>query len=185
VNSSGRAARMADLLIHVNAAYTFARWLLADPTEAEDAVVEACGRAFRGETRSCGADVLARFLMLVRKECHARLGRNGNPGQLNPVQDGMGKQAAGSAITIPAVNLDARTAALKDALLHLPLELREVIVLLELHELPYKDISTIIGIPAHTVMSRLSRVRVMLMRSPFPDAERAVPLGPYQVGGDI
>jgi RNA polymerase sigma-70 factor, ECF subfamily len=185
VNSSGRAARIADLLIHVNAAYTFARWLLADPTEAEDAVVEACGRAFRGETRSGGADVLARFLMLVRNECHARLGRNGSPGQLNPVQDGMGKEAAGRATTLAAGNLDARTAALKDALLRLPVELREVIVLRELHELPYKDISTIIGIPAHTVMSRLSQVRAMLMQSAFPEAGRAVPLGPCRVGGDI
>jgi len=45
------------------------------------------------------------------------------------------------------------------ALAELPLEFREVIVLRELHELSYKEISTVTGVPIGTVMSRLARAR--------------------------
>jgi RNA polymerase sigma-70 factor (ECF subfamily) len=38
-------------------------------------------------------------------------------------------------------------------------ELREVIVLRELQDLSYREISEIVGIPMGTVMSRLSRAR--------------------------
>jgi RNA polymerase sigma-70 factor (ECF subfamily) len=186
VNSSGKVMRIADLRIHINHAYTFARWLLVDPSEAENAVLEACVKVVRGETRYFSTGVSTRLLMLVRNECYARLPRNErNPEQSNPGPGAIGKEAIGSATTSATVNLDAKTEALKAALLRLPLELREVIVLRELHELPYKDISTIIGAPAHTVVSRLSRVRVMLMQAVFPEAGRAVPLDPCRVGGEI
>lgn len=181
MNSSRREATVAELLTHLNAAYTLARWLVVDPMDAEDAVLEACRQAIRCEALYFSAGVLARFLMLVRNECYARLRRN----RLNPGQDGIGKETAGSATASAVVSPDARTATLKDALLCLPLELREVIVLRELHGLPYKDISTIVGVDAHTVMSRLSRVRVMLMESAFPEAGRAVPLALCRVGAEV
>src|SRR5947209_20547207 len=41
----------------------------------------------------------------------------------------------------------------------LPPELREVIVLRELNELSYREISEVVGVPMGTVMSRLSRAR--------------------------
>ena len=181
MNSPGREATVENLLTHLNAAYTLARWLLVDQREAEDAVVAAYTQAVRYEAHYSAAGVLARLLMLVRNECYARLRRN----RLNPGQDGIGNETVGSATASAVVTLDARTATLKDALLHLPLELREVIVLRELHELPYKDISTIIGVPARTIMSRLSRARVMLMESAFPEAGRAVPLALCRIAGEI
>jgi len=39
---------------------------------------------------------------------------------------------------------------------------REVIVLKELEDMPYKDIAKIVDIPLGTVMSRLARARAML-----------------------
>ena len=179
MNSSRREATVA--LTHLNAACTLARWLLVDPMEAENAVLEACRKAIRCEARYYGGGAVARFLMLVRNECYARLRSN----RLSSGRDGIGKETAGGSTASDIVNLDARTATLKDALLHLPLELREVIVLRELHELPYKDISTIIGVPARTIMSRLSRARVMLMESAFPEAGRAVPLALCRIAGEI
>lgn len=180
MNSSRREATVAELLTHLNAAYTLARWLVVDPMDAEDAVLEACRQAIRCEALYFSAGVLARFLMLVRNECYVRLRRN----RLNPGQDGIGKETAGSATASGVLSPDARTATLKDALLRLPLELREVIVLREVHELPYKDISTIIGVPTHTVVSRLSRVRAMLLNSPLPEAVRAAPLALSPLGSE-
>ena len=53
---------------------------------------------------------------------------------------------------------------LNRALALLPAEFREVIVLRELEELSYKEISTVAGIPVGTVMSRLSRARNLLLQ---------------------
>jgi len=47
----------------------------------------------------------------------------------------------------------------------LPAPLREVIVLRELHELGYREIAEITGVPIGTVMSRLHRARSALRRS--------------------
>jgi RNA polymerase sigma-70 factor (ECF subfamily) len=50
----------------------------------------------------------------------------------------------------------------ESALLKLPTEYREILVLRELEELSYKEIAGIVGVPLGTVMSRLSRARLQL-----------------------
>jgi RNA polymerase sigma factor (sigma-70 family) len=47
----------------------------------------------------------------------------------------------------------------------LPASLRETIVLRELHELGYRDIAEVTGVPIGTVMSRLHRARSLLLRA--------------------
>ena len=49
-----------------------------------------------------------------------------------------------------------------EALNRLPAQHREVIVLVGLEELSYKDVAEILGLPIGTVMSRLSRARKSL-----------------------
>jgi RNA polymerase sigma-70 factor (ECF subfamily) len=46
----------------------------------------------------------------------------------------------------------------------LPVEYREVLLLREVEDLPYKDIAAVTGVPVGTVMSRLSRARLALRR---------------------
>ena len=53
-------------------------------------------------------------------------------------------------------------ALLQQALCALPPAFREVIVLKELEDLPYKDIALVVDIPIGTVMSRLARARALL-----------------------
>jgi RNA polymerase sigma-70 factor, ECF subfamily len=48
------------------------------------------------------------------------------------------------------------------AILELPEEMREVIMLVCVDEQPYKDAADILGVPVGTVMSRLSRARLRL-----------------------
>jgi RNA polymerase sigma factor (sigma-70 family) len=47
----------------------------------------------------------------------------------------------------------------------LPVPLRETIVLRELHELGYRQIAEVTGVPIGTVMSRLHRARYLLFRA--------------------
>jgi RNA polymerase sigma-70 factor (ECF subfamily) len=44
----------------------------------------------------------------------------------------------------------------------LPIEFREVIVLREVEDLSYREISDVVGVPVGTVMSRLARARKRL-----------------------
>ena len=53
---------------------------------------------------------------------------------------------------------------MNDCLEALPLEFREVVVLRELEELSYKEISDIARVPVGTVMSRLARARKRLQQ---------------------
>ncbi|MEO6675906.1 MAG: sigma factor-like helix-turn-helix DNA-binding protein, partial [Pseudomonas sp.] len=51
---------------------------------------------------------------------------------------------------------------IQQALSALPPAFREVIILKELEDMPYKDIALVVDIPIGTVMSRLARARGML-----------------------
>jgi RNA polymerase sigma-70 factor (ECF subfamily) len=54
---------------------------------------------------------------------------------------------------------NANSQLIREAMNSLPFEYREVLILRELEELSYKEISDIVEIPLGTVMSRLSRAR--------------------------
>ena len=54
----------------------------------------------------------------------------------------------------------------------LPVAFREVLVLREIEELSYKEISDVIGIPMGTVMSSLSRARQRLRQALSAPAQR-------------
>ena len=64
-------------------------------------------------------------------------------------------------------------AALERLIGALPTEFREVIVLREIEELSYKEISEIVGVPIGTVMSRLARARKRLAAALRIDAKEA------------
>jgi RNA polymerase sigma-70 factor (ECF subfamily) len=56
-------------------------------------------------------------------------------------------------------------ALLKQAVEELPITFREVLVLREMEELSYKEISNLCDLPIGTVMSRLSRARARLQQT--------------------
>jgi RNA polymerase sigma-70 factor (ECF subfamily) len=153
------------ILPHLDAAYTFARYLLRDEHEAQDAVQEAALRAFRAFPDFRGGDARAWFLVIVRNLCLSwRRKHRANPvvatGHDDPRAAGVEPRAADA----DAIASSDR-AAIRHAVLQLPVEFREAIVLRELQELSYTEISAVLAIPIGTVMSRLSRARRMLAQS--------------------
>ncbi|MFO1037155.1 MAG: sigma-70 family RNA polymerase sigma factor [Geminicoccaceae bacterium] len=156
-----RAAFRAQILPHLDAAYTLARFLARDATSAEDIVQEAYLRAFRGFARFRGANPRAWILAIVRN-CHRdwRTGR-GLPLASLDDEEGVERVEALTDGATPEGDLLDRSRAqeVRAVLSDLPEAFREVLVLRELEDLSYREIAEVAAIPIGTVMSRLARAR--------------------------
>ena len=163
------------VLVHLDAAYNLARWLLNDLAAAEDAVQDACIRAFRFFDDLAGPSPKAWFMTVVRNTCidHLRSNKNHNAArEYDEDIDGIaGAQVHDTPEQIAVRASDARWVRASIAIL--PVEFREVIVLRELEEMTYKEISVIVSVPIGTVMSRLSRGRDLLSQQLSADVKRA------------
>ena len=157
------------MLAHLDAAFNLARWMLRDGPAAEDAVQEASLRALRFFEDMRGPNPKAWFMAVVRNACLDRLKDDGARG----LEDSYDDELHGTADGTPEAGYERSAEArwLRECILALPLEYREVVVLRELEELSYKEISAIVDVPIGTVMSRLSRGRDLLQRRML--AERA------------
>lgn len=158
----------AIVLPHLDAAYTLARYLVSDEDDARDIVQDAYLRAlkyfggFRGAEAAEGRPWL---LAIVRNTAFTRRRRQRRESSATEFDEQLHSESI--AETHPEAALMALTAreSLHQALDQLPLEFREVIVLRELEDLSYKQISDVTGVPVGTVMSRLSRARQRLQRA--------------------
>jgi RNA polymerase sigma-70 factor (ECF subfamily) len=153
------------VLPHLDAAYNLARWITRNDQDAQDAVQEACLRAFRFFPSFRGGNARGWLMQIVRNACYTWLQAN------RPLQD---SAEFDENISPPdsyppnpeevAVQNDNDTLVRK-ALENLPPNLREVLVLRELEGLSYKEIADLTGMPAGTVMSSLSRARDRLRQA--------------------
>jgi RNA polymerase sigma-70 factor, ECF subfamily len=145
------------VLPHLDAAYNLARWLTRNDQDAQDAVQEACLRAFRFYPTFRGGDGRAWLMKIVRNACYTWLRANRplqeaaefdeklippDPGVLNPEE---------------ALLQDDGGTLVRKALEKIPPNFREVLILRELEGMSYREIADITGMPAGTVMSSLSR----------------------------
>jgi RNA polymerase sigma-70 factor (ECF subfamily) len=156
-------------LQHLDAAYNLARWLTRNDHDAEDAVQEACLRAFKYFDGFAGSNGRAWLLAIVRHACYDLLNRNRRT-DAAPFDE---------ALDMPDPDIDRAAASDPEALLlrasdgrllnelvaALPTGFREVIVLRELEDMSYREISDVVGIPVGTVMSRIARGRALLRRA--------------------
>jgi len=149
---------------HLDAAYNLARWLTGSDSAARDVVQESALRAFRYLQRFTDGNAKAWFLTIVRNESYTWLKASAGRHWV-PVDDETGHHegALSHNQTPELLAIHTENAALiQRALSALPPVFREVIVLKELEDMPYKDIALVVDIPISTVMSRLARARAML-----------------------
>jgi RNA polymerase sigma-70 factor (ECF subfamily) len=167
VSSPDRMRFEKAVLPQLDAAYNLARWLTRNATDAEDVVQEACERALKYFGAFRGGDAKAWFLTIVRHACYDWLKRN-RPAEIIPGDGQAIEEISDPDAPTPeqVVMRKASAIALADAIAELPVGYREVLVLRELEELPYKEIARVVDIPIGTVMSRLARARGLLQRSP-------------------
>jgi len=163
----GSRGGMALFIVHLDAAYNLARWLMHDETEAEDMVQEAYVRVASHFAGFRGGDGRAWLLTIVRNSCYDRLRQKGASGRNTDFDEEL--HSAGRQAPNPetALLLAERSELVKKSLAKLPTEYREVLILRELEQLSYREIADIARIPLGTVMSRISRARQQLQRTLF------------------
>ena len=158
------------VLPHLDAAYSLARWLTRNDADAADVVQEAVLRAFRYFDTYREGDAKSWILRIVRRTCYSWLERN-RPADVVPLDDEKVLDDGIAGVPVSAGNTEALLQNRSDLrrldqlIEALPAPLREVIVLRELHELGYREIADITGVPIGTVMSRLHRARSVLRRA--------------------
>jgi RNA polymerase sigma-70 factor (ECF subfamily) len=158
------------ILPHLDAAYNLARWLTRSDHDAEDAVQEACLRAYQFFGGFHGGDGRGWLLAIVRNTCYTWLEKNRPRAPVTSFDE---DRHGGTPGPGPEAGLlrEEDKQLLHRALGELAPEFREVLVLRELEGLSYKEIAGITGAPLGTVMSRLARARDRLLQilNPRPD----------------
>ena len=151
------------VLPHLDDAYALACMLLRDETDAQDVVQEAMLRALRFYDGHRDGNERAWLLTIVRNCCFT-WHRRRLPDRMSVSYSDV--EAAPQLRS--ADQVDARAvrssdqAAINRALSLLPEEYREVVVLRDVQDLSYREISEVVGVPLGTVMSRLARGRKRL-----------------------
>jgi RNA polymerase sigma-70 factor (ECF subfamily) len=166
-----------DALPHLNGAYNLARWLTGNDQDAEDIVQEAYLRALRFYHGFRGGDARPWLLKIVRNTYYT-WSRQNPTGRFTDfdADPAVGDQdLANSSLANPEEILMRKSGALilRTALQALPSRSREILILRELEEMSYNEISTLVGVPMGTVMSTLSRARARL-RQAVTDLTNAV-----------
>jgi len=139
--------------------YNFACWLTQDRSAAEDLVQETFMKALKGfSSFRQGSNFRAWIYRILRNtfltsqaglKADVSLDEDDAAG-LEPATD-----ETPESILLARVESETLQAALKE----LPVHYREIVLLCDLEEMSYQEISLSIGVPIGTVMSRLSRGR--------------------------
>lgn len=152
------AAFEAEALPHMNDLFRAAVRLLLDQSKASDAVQETYLVAWKSFKRyepgtNCRAWLFQILFNVVRHE------RRGWFKWLTGKEGDLAESQMIAPQPIPETLTDG---AILAALDRLPLQFREVLLLVDVQEFSYKETSEIVQVPIGTVMSRLSRARGLL-----------------------
>jgi RNA polymerase sigma-70 factor (ECF subfamily) len=149
-----------EMLPLMNDAYNLARWLVQNEQDARDMVQEAYLRAFRFFSGVRAETSKAWLLRIVRNVCYDHLRKRpvySSDAELEKIPDPSSPETQ--------LQVKSEIAAVRSALANLPEDFRTVLVLREMEELSYREISEITQVPIGTVMSRLARGRQQLADS--------------------
>jgi RNA polymerase sigma-70 factor (ECF subfamily) len=152
------APHEAEIVACIPSLRRYARGLAHDPARADDLVQDTLERAWGRFPSWQGRGAVRAWMFGIMHNLYVDLLRR----QSGSPEDGSGdgELPDGSARTSPADGLELRD--VERALQRLPAEHREVLLLVAVEELSYKEIAAAIGLPIGTVMSRLSRARERL-----------------------
>lgn len=153
-------------LPYLDDVYTLARYLLRDPSDAEDAVQECYLRALKHFDSYRGPAMKPWLFAILRNVCNAEYARRAH--RPNAIEDTPGadeqtplwQESEASPETEVLRSRDA--GAVRKLIDALADPFKETFVLREINNLSYREIAEAAGVPIGTVMSRLARARAML-----------------------
>jgi RNA polymerase sigma-70 factor (ECF subfamily) len=144
--------------------YNFARWLTQDSAEADDLVQETYAKALRGfSSFQIGTNFRAWMYRILRNSFLSS--RTGLKNTVVFDEEDHDSIPATDSATPESLLIDqAKREVVQQALEELPVHFREILLLCEVEEMSYQEISEALAIPSGTVMSRLFRARKALRR---------------------
>lgn len=165
-------------LPYLDDAYTLARYLLRDASDAEDAVQECFLRAYKHFDSYRGPAMKPWLFAILRNVCRAEYARRAG------IKTGAIEDVADSADATPLWHEAQETpetqmlrekdsAAIRRLIAALAEPFRETFVLREIQNLSYREIADVAAVPVGTVMSRLARARAMLRSAWLAEQEQA------------
>lgn len=170
LSSSDRRREFEEVaLVHLDTLYRSALRLTRNRAEAEDLVQETCLRAFQNFHRfdplsHCRVWLftIMRNLFLNRLRQAGREVLEGDASVLEALQERLMTPASVARNPEEEFFQKLLHDDIDRALKALPLAFREAVILADLEGLSYKEVAEVLGCPAGTVMSRLSRGRQLL-----------------------
>jgi len=155
----------SDLLVWLPQLRRYARALTGDPAWADDLVQDTLERALNKWHWRANSNLRAWLLTLLR---HRFIDQLRARREIAFDDDG----APWQGLVAPVGEVDGLLLEeVQRALYRLPLEQREVLLLIALEELSYQEAASVLKVPVGTVMSRLSRARER-MRQLLDEGER-------------
>jgi RNA polymerase sigma-70 factor (ECF subfamily) len=148
-----------ELATHIPFLRRFARALTADSVVADDLVQDCIERALRKHALYDPERPMRAWLYTILRNLHV----SGRRSQLRQgASVGLDQVPSGADAVPPRQEDRLALADVEEAVQRLPLVQREVLLLVVLDEMSYRDVAEVLGVPIGTVMSRLSRARLFL-----------------------
>lgn len=153
-------------LQQIDALYGYALTLTRDPVEAQDLVQETYLRAIRARHKLAPNSNLKSWLFVILRNAwlnqvrHARSGPSFTELEIEEANSVCIDVRAADPYVLYLRKLER--AEVRQAIDSLPLLHREIVVLRDIEGFSYREIASMLGCPAGTVMSRLGRAREKL-----------------------
>ena len=138
--------------------WTLVLYSIGDPLQAQDIFQTVFFKAFQGlHAFRFQSGLFTWIYRIARNECLNHLRRRGTPAIPLEAIVGSGDEIDAKAVPPGPDARAERDAVLRQAVMRLPLKLREVVVLKYLEGLSYEEMSRALGCAPGTVASRLNR----------------------------
>jgi RNA polymerase sigma-70 factor (ECF subfamily) len=139
--------------------YNFACWLTHDSVAAEDLVQETYMKALRGFSSFQQGTNFRAWMYRILRNTFLTSQTGLKAAAATDLDDERSPEPADELTPESILLARMEMETIQQALEALPVHFREIILLCDLEEMSYQEIGQALGIPAGTVMSRLSRAR--------------------------